>query len=138
MPDALVPQPTPVTLPYWEAAARGELVMQRSRATGEFFFYPRGFVPGEFDDDYEWASVSGRGTLVSYIINHRPAPGFEHEPPVIALVQLEEGPRLMTNIVDVDPRPENLPIGAAVIVHFAQRGDVSLPVFRLEETGVTS
>ncbi|MHC5794845.1 Zn-ribbon domain-containing OB-fold protein [Lacisediminihabitans sp. FW035] len=131
MPDQYVPVATPETAPYWEAAARHELMLQRSRRTGEFFFYPRGAVPGSLDDEFEWALVSGRGTLVSYIINARPIPGTEGESPVIALVELEEGPRLMTNIVDVEPLPENLPIGAAVTVAFRQRGDMTLPVFAL-------
>ena len=133
MPEPLVPQPTPATAPYWEGAARHQLMLQRSRSTGEYFFYPRGFVPGNLDDEFEWVPVSGRGTLVSYIINHRPFPGFENEPPVIALVKLEEGPRLMTNIVGVDPLPENLPIGAAVRVEFRTRGAMTLPMFALDE-----
>ena len=133
MPEPLVPLPTPETAPYWEGAARQELTLQKSRSTGQYFFYPRGFVPGSLDDEFDWVPVSGRGTLVSYIINYRPFAGFEDESPVIALVKLEEGPRLMTNIVDVDPLPENLPIGAAVRVVFRTRGSMTLPMFALDE-----
>jgi len=57
----------------------------------------------------EWFEVSGRGSLYSYMINHRPAPGFEEDSPyAIAIVELEEGPRMMSNIVGIKNTPENL------------------------------
>ena len=57
----------------------------------------------------EWVEVSGRGALYSYMINHRPAPGFEEDSPyAIAIVELEEGPRMMSNIVGIKNTPENL------------------------------
>lgn len=133
MPEPLAPVATPDSAPYWEAAAAHQLKLPRSRRTGEFFFYPRGVVPGTIDDAFDWVEVSGRGTLVSYIINYRPVPGFENEPPVIALVELDEGPRLMTNIVDVAPDPAQLPIGARVTVAFRPRGEMTLPVFTLDD-----
>jgi hypothetical protein len=133
MPEPFVPKATPESAPFWDAAARRELVMQRARSDGRYFFYPRGFVPGHPDDEFDWVPVSGRGVLVSYVIDHRPFPGFEHESPVIALVRLVEGPRMMTNIVGVEPVPENLPIGAPVRVAFRQRGAMTLPIFELDD-----
>lgn len=87
--------------------------------------------PTCWSDEVAWETVSGRGTLYSYVINHRPAPGFEADAPyAIAVVQLEEGPRLMSNIVEVDNTPENLVVDMPLEVTFEQRGDVMLPQFR--------
>jgi uncharacterized OB-fold protein len=77
--------------------------------------------------------VSGRARLVSYVINHRPPPGLEGVSPVIALVELDEGPVLMTNIVNVEPDPECLPLDLRLQVTFAERGDLMLPVFEPQE-----
>jgi uncharacterized OB-fold protein len=74
--------------------------------------------------------ASGRATLHTYVINHRPAPGFESEAPyAIAVVQLEEGPRMMTNIVGVANTPENLVLDMDLMVQFQSRGDEMVPVF---------
>jgi uncharacterized OB-fold protein len=68
--------------------------------------------------------------LYSYVINHRPAPGFEAEAPyAIAVVQLAEGPRMMTNIVGVPNTPEALELDMPLRVQFEKRGEVTLPVF---------
>jgi uncharacterized OB-fold protein len=78
----------------------------------------------------EWFTASGRATLYSYVINHRPAPGFEDDAPyAIAVVELAEGPRMMTSIVGVPATPEALELDMPLQVRFEPRGDVSLPVF---------
>jgi hypothetical protein len=76
-----------------------------------------------------WEATSGRGALHSYVINHRAAPGFE-APYAIAVVALEEGPRMMSSIVGVAQTPEALVLDMALEVTFEPRGDVALPVFR--------
>ena len=130
-PAKAVPQPTPETLPYWEAARRGELCLPRCTACDAFFFYPRPFCPTCHGTDIEWRQVSGRGRLHTYLINHRPAPGFQQEAPyVIAIVELEEGPRMMSNLVGVEPTPEALPLDLPLTVEFAERGEWKVPVFR--------
>jgi uncharacterized OB-fold protein len=76
-------------------------------------------------------AVSGRARLHSYVISHRAAPGFEDEAPyAIAVVALEEGPRLMTNIVGVENTPENLVLDMELEIAFQERGDQCVPVFR--------
>lgn len=125
-----VPIPTPETLPYWEGALAGELRIQHCNACSRFYFYPRPFCKYCNSDDVEWKTVSGHGTLASYVINHRPLPFFQtDQPQVVALVELDEGVRLMTNIVDVEPTLEKLPLGMSVQVKFEPRGDWALPVF---------
>ncbi|WP_040336859.1 Zn-ribbon domain-containing OB-fold protein [Candidatus Blastococcus massiliensis] len=122
------PVPTPDTAPYWDGAAAGELRIQQCTGCTEHYFYPRPFCPRCGSADVEWRTTSGRATLVSYVINHRPLPPSEG-PLVIALVQLEEGPRMMSNVVGVEPEPANLPLGMPLRVTFEQRGEHAIPVF---------
>lgn len=128
----IAPEATPVTAPFWDGVRAGKLVIQRGKTTGKYFFYPRPFSPFDLGEDVEWVEVSGKARLVSYIINARPAPGVETLSPVIALVELEEGPRMMTNIVDVEPLPQNLVLDSLLKVAFRAAGDAILPVFVLE------
>jgi uncharacterized OB-fold protein len=125
-----VPEPTPETLPFWEGARAGELRIQWCRPCERFYFYPRPYCPTCLSEDVEWRTVSGRGSLASYNINYRPFPVFKtDQPQVIALVELDEGVRLMSNIVGVEPVPEKLPLGLRLKVGFEPRGDQFLPVF---------
>jgi uncharacterized OB-fold protein len=132
MPRRPIPEPTPETREFWEGAKRGELRIQRCRACQRPYFYPRPFCPNCSSRDVEWFTASGRGKLHTYVINYRPAYGFQDAGLyVIAIVQLDEGPRMMTNIVGVNPTPEALPIDLAVEVTWdPQNDDISLPMFR--------
>lgn len=126
-----VPQPTPETQPYWDGAAAGQLWIQRCTGCAKHYFYPRMVCPHCGSAKVEWVQASGRATLYSYVINHLPAPGFRDDVPYpIAVVELDEGPRMMTTVVDVEPTPEALRLDMPLEVTFEQRGDVSLPVFR--------
>jgi len=125
-----LPQPTPETQPFWDGCARGELMLQRCRDCDQPYFYPRQICPACGSTNVEWFTASGRATLYSYVINHRPAPGFEADAPyAIAVVELAEGPRMMTNIVGVPNTPAELILDMELQVTFEQRGDISLPVF---------
>lgn len=128
-----VPKATPQTAPYWEAASQGVLTIQYCDDCCRHYFYPRSFCPHCASRNVRWTEVSGRARLDSYIINRRPLPGTEQLSPIIAIVQLDEGPRMMTNIVGVDPRPANLPLDAQLTVAFESRGDMTVPVFTLAE-----
>ncbi len=76
--------------------------------------------------------MSGNGRLVSYVINHRAVPPTEDGAPlIIALVELDEGVRLLTNLVDAAPDPESLPLDVPVAVAFQPRGAFKLPVVRV-------
>jgi uncharacterized OB-fold protein len=127
-----LPEPTPETREFWEGAQRGELRIQRCNACGRAYFFPRPFCPYCSSKDVEWFTASGRGKLYSYVINHRPAYGFQDWVPyVIAVVELEEGPRMMTNIIGVEPTPENLAVDMPVEVSFEKQDDrITLPLFR--------
>ena len=92
--------------------------------------FPRPFCPYCFSWDLEWVRCSGRGTVYSYVINHRPAPGFEEDGPyVIAVVALEEGPRMMGNMVGIESDPELIPVDLPVEIVF-ERVDEHVTMFK--------
>ena len=123
------PVPTPETMHYWEGTALGELRLQRCRDCDATYFPPQPFCPACASDDIEVVRSSGRGTLYSYVITARPAPGFT-APYVIAVVELEEGPRLLTNLVEIEPDREVLVLDLTVEVVFETVGEIALPMFR--------
>jgi uncharacterized OB-fold protein len=130
-----VPTPTPETAEFWLGCRQGKLRMQFCKPCDAFYFYPRPFCPRCSGTDVEWRDLGGGGSLLSYVINYRPyPPTSDGWPQVVALVELDEGPRLMTNIVGGVATPEELPLDARVHVEFRARGDQMLPVFRLEES----
>jgi uncharacterized OB-fold protein len=107
--DYTKPLPRPInpelTRPFWEAARRHELVMPRCTTCDHVFFYPRSECPRCFSTTLELVPVSGRGRLHSFTIVYQPAnAAFKAEAPhVYAVVQLDEGPRLVSNVVECDP-----------------------------------
>ena len=123
------PVPTPETKPFWDGTALGELRLQRCRACRSTYFPPQPFCPRCATDDVEVVRATGRGFLYSYVISHLAAPGFD-APYVIGVVELEEGPRLLTNIIDVPPEPDRLPLDLPLEAVFQSVGEVALPLFR--------
>ncbi len=110
------PMPAPVLNPgdepYFEAAARGQLLIKRCRSCGEAHFYPRALCPFCQSEQTEWEVASGRGQIYTFSITRRAGP----IPYAIAFVTLEEGVTMMTNIVDCDL--DSIRIGQAVEVVF--------------------
>lgn len=126
------------TQPYWDAAGDGRLLVRRCTACGEAHFYPRRFCPSCWSDDVEWEQVSGHATLYTWsVVYSNDLPPFgERVPYVAAVVDLAEGPRMMTNIVGCEP--DDLAIGMNLIVDFEQRtDDLSVPVFRPAHQGAS-
>ncbi|WP_101675273.1 Zn-ribbon domain-containing OB-fold protein [Alloalcanivorax mobilis] len=131
-------RPAPVidddSRPFWQGTARQQLRLPYCRACAAAFFYPRALCPRCHGDDLEWRNASGRGTVYSYTVSRRPAgPAFQAITPyVVALVDLEEGPRLLTNVL-VD-RPDQVHIGQSVTVVYQPLGDgeTVLPLFQPE------
>ena len=128
-----VPQPSPETQRFWEGCKRHELWLPYCQACKKHYFYPRDFCPSCFGWDVEWRRASGRGKLYTYAIQYRPqGPGFADDVPyVTAIVELEEGPRMMTNLVEVEADPEKIRCDMPVEVVFEDATDkISLPKFR--------
>jgi len=127
-----LPQPTPETKPYWDGCKQHELRIQYCTDCKEYYFYPRRYCPNCLGDKVEWRKVSGKGTLHTYVISHRAAPGFQDDVPyAIAVVKLDEGPHLMSNIVNVAIAPENLPADLPLEVVFEDvNDDITIPKFQ--------
>jgi uncharacterized OB-fold protein len=129
-----VPKATPVSRPFWDAAAVGELHIQRCSGCGEHVFYPRRFCPHCGSPDLAWVRAGGRAVLDSYVISHVPGPGFADEVPyVIAIVRLEEGPRMLSRLAGVAPDPAVLELDMPLLVGFEPRGEMAVPVFHPAE-----
>ncbi len=125
-----LPKPTPESQHFWDGCKAGELRLQRCCSCKASYFPPRPFCPHCGHREVEVYAASGRATLYSYIINHRPRPDMGSEPHSIAVVTLAEGPRMMTNIVGCPQTPEALQLDMALQVTFEpQNDDISLPFF---------
>jgi uncharacterized OB-fold protein len=122
------PRPAPVpdedSAPYWSAAREGKLLVQRCEACGHFQLYGRA-VCTECWGDVTWVEASGRGTVASWTVirQNYSRPFRDWIPYVVALVDLEEGPRLMTNIVGCEP--EEVSMGMSVVARFEEVSDVA-------------
>jgi hypothetical protein len=128
-----IPMPQGESDFYWEKAKAGELWLRKCNSCNQVYFYPRDISPCCFSKDTSWAQASGKATLYTYGIVHRaPHPGFRDDVPfVTAIVELEEGPLMPTNIVMSGPTPEKLEIGMPLEVVFEDITDkIALPKFR--------
>jgi uncharacterized OB-fold protein len=125
-----LPQPTPETQHFWEGTRAGELRLQRCDDCRQTYFPPRPFCPKCASRKVSIFKASGRAKLYSYVIHHRPAPGFT-PPYAIAVVELAEGPRMMTNIVGCAQTPEALQLDMPLEVVFDKQSDaITLALFK--------
>lgn len=126
-----VPVPTKETQPYWDGCKQHELRVQKCAACGHHQFYPRLYCTACMSDRVEWVKTSGRAKVLSYTIIYRPVTqAFAGNVPyVVALVTLDEGPQMMTNIVGCEP--EKVHIGLPVQVTFEDwTEEISVPKFK--------
>ena len=125
-----LPQPTPETRHFWDGTKAGELRLQKCSACAHVYFPPRPFCPKCASREVAVLKASGRATLHSYVIHARPTPGFD-APYAIAVVELAEGPRMMSNIVGCPQTPEALRLDMALEVSFEkQTEEITLPLFK--------
>jgi uncharacterized protein len=125
------PAPSPETAPFWEATKRDVLLVPRCDACGATFWYPRFFCPFCHAKNISWLEASGKGTIYSFTVSMRGWGDWaEVTPYVVAYVELDEGPRMLTNIVECDP--DELEVGQRVAVVFDQAGEYKYPRFRPE------
>lgn len=118
---------------YWEGIAQDELRIQRCDVCARTVFYPRSICPHCHSDQLSWIGATGKGTIYTYTVAHQAFGAFAGEAPfIIAIVELEEGVRMMTRIVDAPH--ERVTIGAQVQVGFETSAEgIRLPYFRLVE-----
>lgn len=123
------PAVTDLTRPWWEACREGRLLLPRCNDCGRHHFRPEVACTHCMSLDWQWVEASGRGTLYSYSEIHRaPVPGFR-TPAVLAIVELEEGVTMFSNVVQC--APDALRIGMSLQVVFEPLDDeVTLPKFR--------
>lgn len=133
--DRPLPQPTVMTRPFWDAARQRRLVHPRCVECLRAFFPPHLCCPHCRSTSWDWEESAGRGEIYSFSVVHRaPQPGFDL-PYVIAVVDLDEGFELMTNIVQT--APADVRIGQRVQVVWHEVGDTVLAVFAPDEEDVT-
>lgn len=127
-----VPDMTPETAPFWRAASNGKLLLRECSLCDLIFYYPRARCPDCLSDDVNWLEASGTGIVYSYSVSEQIS-GWPDEdlPLVVAYVELDEGPRMMTIIVSCNP--SEVSVGSAVEVRFipTEDGEISIPVFTI-------
>lgn len=124
----------PGSEPFWSAAKQHRLSIPRCKACNQHHFYPRELCPHCHSDELEWTDASGRGEIYSYTIARKPAgPAFAADVPyVVAMIALDEGPRMLTNIITADV--DSVRIGDRVRVKFDDvAADLTLPKFVIEK-----
>ena len=129
-----LPNPPPATnletQRFWDATEEDRLELPRCTACDTVIWYPRERCPECGSDSVEWFEASGRGEVYSFSVTRRmPGRWGKHVPFVLAYVELEEGPRLMTNIVDCDPEAVEVGQAVEVVFHETEEG-TKLPRFR--------
>ncbi len=129
MSDRQTPTIYPETQFYWDGAKAGKLLLNSCTVCDRAYFPPRPFCPACGSRKVEVVEASGKGRLYSYVINHMPAPGYE-PPFIVAVVMLDEGVKMMSNILDFPPEPDALELDMPLEVTFEQRGDIAVPQFR--------
>ena len=117
-----IPVPTSITGPFWEAAKERRLVIQYDPDSDAYQFYPRAVSMATGKRNLEWREVSGKGSVFSYTVTHVPTPGFEDKAPyAIVSVDLDEGVRMLANMVNI--APDDVKIGMRVRVCWEDLSD---------------
>ncbi|MBV1907156.1 MAG: OB-fold domain-containing protein [Pseudomonadales bacterium] len=124
-----LPVPTPETQHFWDGTRENQLLLQSCDGCQKTYFPPRPFCPACASRSVSIIKASGNATLYSYVINQRAHPAFDG-PYAIAVVSLEEGPRMMTNIVNSPQTPEALVLDMPLKVCFGKVDEnITLPYF---------
>lgn len=126
-----LPTPTGETKPFWDACKRGEILIQRCPQCRTYQWYPRAICAECFSSELEWVKTSGQGKVWTFTVtNQNGSPGFRDEVPyVLALVEVEGGVKMFTNIIECEPSA--VKIGMAVEVVFKPAtDDITIPYFR--------
>lgn len=122
------PKPTELSQAHWQACHDGKLLVQQCTQCAVYVFPPEPVCPQCFTASLQWQESSGKGRLYSFTVVHRPqTPAFD-TPYIAAIVELQEGWHMLSNIVDCPI--DKLTINQALEVHFVKRGNSVLPFFR--------
>ena len=128
-----LPRPTSLTAPFWEATREARLIAQRCLNCRAYLWTPQMACRECLGEELEWTDLSGRGSVYTYVVVHKAAiPAFK-APYTIAVVELEEGPRIFSDIIGIEPG--EVRIGMEVEVEFEDAGTVGLYHFRPAANG---
>ncbi|CAN5654720.1 OB-fold domain-containing protein [soil metagenome] len=133
MPGSMpLPEPTPVSAPYWAALRQHRIEIQFSPSSGHYVFYPRTLAPGTLADDLEWREIDGVGTLFTYTVADRPTgpPWADALPQLLAVVEWDVGPRVSTELVDVEPGDIRIGMRVTPVFYDVPDTDVTLLRYR--------
>lgn len=122
------PVPSSLTAPFWKATGEGRLVIQRCTDCGEYVWTPQLACRTCLTETLEWTPVSGRGTVYTFVVMHRAATPAFKAPYAIVVVELEEGVRILSDMVDIDVK--DVQIDLPVEVTFENAGDIGFYHFR--------
>ena len=110
-----VPEPTPLTQPFWDGARKRKLMLQYDPSTRTYQFWPRECSVQTGKRNLQWKETSGKGAVYASTVTHVPAAGFEDKTPyIMGLIDLDEGVRIVCNLINV--QPEDVEIGMRVKV----------------------
>ena len=125
-----LPEVQPWSVKFWEGTKQGKLLIQTCKDCNSRIFYPRKYCPECWSGNLDWMESAGKGEIFTFSTAYSMVePKFMDELPyTLAYVDLDEGIRMMTRIVDCDPK--EIKIGMKVEVTWFQRGDFNLPYFR--------
>jgi len=131
------PDDSPLWAPFWAATQEGRLVFMRCPHCANAFLPARPECPNCLSPGAQWEAASGEARLISWVVYHRPPnPAFaDRVPYTVAIVELDEGPRMTTNIIGV-AEPESLSIEQRLVLRIEQEGDVAVPRFAPAEPRV--
>ena len=128
-----VPQPTPTEQPFYDACARGELALQLCQDCGHRLFYPRTHCDQCHSHDLIWQTASGAGRIASYTVVRRGVSVDFEAPYVIALIDLDEGYRMMSRVEGIDPLDVKVGMRVKVRMVPGTENEPIYPVFDLAE-----
>jgi uncharacterized OB-fold protein len=127
----ITPRPNEDSQPFWDATAEGRFTLQRCTSCEEVIWWPKSLCPACSSFDLEWFDATGHGKVYSYTVVHRSVGRWNKVTPyVVAYVELAEGPRVMTNIVDCDPALVAVDAKVRLVWHDTGEGP-ALPRFTL-------
>ena len=126
-----LPNPTPFSKPFWDGAKRHELLIQKCQDCQKFVFYPKVICPFCLSDNLEWIKASGRGKIYSYMVvySYQPQAFAEDVPYVVAIIDLDEGVRMMSNVVECDPEMVRCDMDVTVVFDDIT-AEITLPKFK--------
>jgi len=131
IPKKPVPVVNPWAKPFWEACREKRLMIQKCKECGKHVFYPRIACPHCFSDDLDWVEASGKGTVYTYsvVVSNAPSAFIKDMPYVIAVIRLEEGVQMLSNVVEC--KPEDVRCDMPVEVTFEKLDEqFTLPKFK--------